>query len=460
MRIQFMNEEAHQHESPAEPSAPDFPAPNAEAPAIDSPAAEVPAANPEIPAPQEVVEYFQLQERREVVEYYVHNRPLPSRIAAGRPVRKERSRKGLWIFLGGAALITLLTVTACLWPVVTRQPSAQGGDDGKTADSSSEGVSIPVYQADDDVRLAVSTDHGGILTPQQVYTTVNPAVVTVLVQLGQTSASLGTGVIFTSDGYLLTNYHVVDGGSDCSVTLSNNVTYAAEFVAGDADNDIAILKVDATDLPTAEIGSSDDLTVGDKVYAIGNPLGVELRGTFTDGIVSAINRDVSVENRTMTLVQTNAALNSGNSGGPLINEYGQVVGINTIKMSSAFASIEGLGFAIPTSSLQYIVNDLLEYGQVMPEPVLGISVSQLGTTLPDERVGIKVLEVTEGSAADKAGVQVDDVILSADGDPVSTSADLLRVRRRFNAGDQMSMEVYRDGETQELLLDLKKTVED
>ena len=150
--------------------------------------------------------------------------------------------------------------------------------------------------------------------------------------------------------------------------------YPDRFVAGDAENDLAVLRLEGDGLlPTAAFADSDDLTVGDKVYAIGNPLGYELRGTLTDGIVSAINRDVEVDGAVRTLIQTNAALNSGNSGGPLINEYGQVVGINVIKMSSRYSTIEGLGFAIPSASMERIVNDLLTYGALQPEPTLGVS---------------------------------------------------------------------------------------
>ena len=154
------------------------------------------------------------------------------------------------------------------------------------------------------------------------------------------------------------------------------------------------MKVELTGLPAATFGDSDRLAVGDRVYAIGNPLGVELRGTLTDGIVSAINRDVWVDGRTMTLIQTNAALNSGNSGGPLINAYGQVVGINTIKMSSSYSNIEGLGFAIPSASIRRLVNDLLTYGEVQPEPTFGVTVNQLGTWLEEDLRGIQVIDVT------------------------------------------------------------------
>ena len=194
--------------------------------------------------------------------------------------------------------------------------------------------------------------------------------------------------------------------------------------------------------------------MGDRVYAIGNPLGVELRGTLTDGIVSAINRDVWVDGRTMTLIQTNAALNSGNSGGPLINAYGQVVGINTIKMSSSYSNIEGLGFAIPSASIRRLVNDLLTYGEVQPEPTFGVTVNQLGTWLEKDLRGIQVIDVTAGSAADLAGIRTGDFILSAAGTPVNSSQDLLRVRRGLYVGDQVTMEIWRDGQRLEVTLEL------
>ena len=196
------------------------------------------------------------------------------------------------------------------------------------------------------------------------------------------------------------------------------------------------------------------------MYAIGNPLGVELRGTLTDGIVSAINRDVWVDNRTMTLIQTNAALNSGNSGGPLINEYGQVVGINVIKMTSRYSNVEGLGFAIPTASMQRIVNDLLAYGEIQPEPLLGVTVMSLAEEAAEGVRGLRVDSVTPGGAGDLAGIRKGDFLLTADGDTLTTSQDLLRVRRRFYVGDSLGMTLWRDGQVLEVTLDLKDAVEE
>jgi serine protease Do len=402
--------------------------------------------------PGEVVEYYEPGFGREVVETYVQPRPLPGRRPEEKLPRRRR-RRGLWIFLLCAAAVAALAAGAFLLNRDAPPPAGSEGAAQSAAEEEKETVSIPRVKAGADVRLTVDEQTGPALTAQEVYAKVNSSVVTVLVQL-KSGASVGTGVIFTADGYILTNYHVVAGGLDCSITLYNDTTLTAKYVAGDMDNDLAVLKVEAKGLQPAAIGSSDALSVGDTVYAIGNPLGVELRGTFTDGIVSAINRDVEVDGRTMTLIQTNAALNSGNSGGPLVNSAGQVVGINTIKMSSAFSSIEGLGFAIPSSSMQYIVNDLLAYGAVKPEPRLGIGVAHVGTTLPDGTVGVKVLDVEEDSAAEKAGMQTGDVIVAADGESVDSSAALLRIRRRFDVGDQMTVRVWRQGEYLTLTLDL------
>ena len=175
---------------------------------------------------------------------------------------------------------------------------------------------------------------------------------------------------------------------------------------------------------------------------------------MTDGIVSAIDRDVSVDGRTMTLLQTNAALNSGNSGGPLINEYGQVVGINTIKMTSRYSSVEGLGFAIPTSYMERAVNDLLTFGALQPEPLLGVTVLQVAEQAEEGLWGIQVQSVSKNSPADKAGVREGDYILSAGGQSISSSQNLLRVRRQCHLGDELPMTLWRDGETLDVTLHL------
>ena len=407
--------------------------------------------------PEEVVETYRQPVPGEVVERY--SRPLPGRMTPPPPAeRRKKRRTGLWIFLICLTVAVGIGAGLWIWDIFfaddPKDPFEYDYDFGWEEDASaSQEITIPTYPTGEGVVLEVETDHGPELTAQEIYQRVNPSVVTVLAQLDG-SVSVGTGVIFRSDGYILTNHHVLAGGRDCSITLDTGQSYEARYVAGDERNDLAVLKVELTGLPAAVFGDSDRLAVGDSVYAIGNPLGVELRGTLTDGIVSAINRDVWVDGRTMTLIQTNAALNSGNSGGPLINAYGQVVGINTIKMSSSYSNIEGLGFAIPSASIRRLVNDLLTYGEVQPEPTFGVTVNQLGTWLEEDLRGIQVIDVTAGSAADLAGIRTGDFILSAAGTPVNSSQDLLRVRRGLYVGDQVTMEIWRDGQRLEVTLEL------
>ena len=413
--------------------------------------------------PAEVVETYRQPQWNEVVETYA--RPLPGRMAPPvpepaekAPVRRNR-RKGLWIFL--ACLLVIAAAAGAAWLWNRSQPPRRDGFDyyyDEWESQESREITIPTHPYGQGAVLAVEPDHGPELTAQEVYRRVNPSVVTVVAQL-KDGASLGTGVIFTEDGYILTNYHVLEGGSDCTIYLENDHSYAAKYVAGDADSDLAVLKTDLTGLPAAQFGDSEKLTVGDKVYAIGNPLGYELRGTLTDGIVSAINRDVWVDGRTMTLIQTNAALNSGNSGGPLINEYGQVVGLNVIKMSSSYFSIEGLGFAIPSSAMDRVVDDLLAVGEVLPQPLLGLSVRLEATQLSDGSRGLEVVEVTPGGASDRAGIRVGDYVTSAEGHPLETSSDLLWVRRHKRVGDELTMTLWRDGETVEVTLSLQESVD-
>ena len=272
--------------------------------------------------------------------------------------------------------------------------------------------------------------------------------------------SVGTGVIFSEDGYILTNHHVVRGGSECRVTLDSGYTMEVCFVAGDEDSDLAVLKVPPGELalmpepalPCAPFGDSEKLVVGDPVYAIGAPR--RLRGTLTNGIISAIDRDVEVEGRTMTLLQTNAALNSGNSGGPLISERGQVVGINVAKYMSDWNrdSVEGLGFAIPSAYLERIVNDLLKWGEVRPEPRLGVWVQA-------EEPGLFVSSVDPGTAAEAAGVRAGDYIVAAQGEEMRTNQDLFRVRRTLYVGDRLTLTLLRGGETLEVTLELEEAAE-
>lgn len=296
------------------------------------------------------------------------------------------------------------------------------------------------------------------LAPGEIYALVAPSTVTVLGYESEDAvgASIGTGVIFHADGYILTNYHVIAGCALAEVWITNeygvDTLYDALLVGGDEAQDIAVLKIEASGLPAAELGVSDELKIGDPVYAIGNPLGVELRSTFTDGIVSAATREVTTDGVTMTLIQTNTALNSGNSGGPLINQYGQVVGVNTLKMMSDYDTIEGLGFAIPTSYAVRWINEIIEDGEIDPTPVLGISVMRIPEQLPDGTSALLIESVVSGSSGDKAGVKAGDYVVEFNGQRVYTTEDILRIRRDLRIGDRVVIRLWRDGEYLDLVM--------
>ena len=405
--------------------------------------------------PREVVDWYIPRQGTEVVDYYVHDRPLPeSARPAPPPVPKRKRRLGLWIFLAVMGVVAAVVVVFALLNGQNRTADHDAADDSSEEASSIVDIfslqqtTIPRYTAyDPSLKLEILADHGQELTAQEVYAKVNPATVLVVAQTGE-SASIGTGVIMTEDGYVITNAHVISGGESCWVMLAGGWDYDAELVGFDADQDIAVLKlVDAEGLPTVEFGDSELAEVGDQVYAIGNPLGVELRGTMTEGIISAINRNVELEGRTLNVLQTTAALNNGNSGGPLINRYGQVIGINTLKMSGTGApdeaTVEGLGFALPISSAYFVINDIIGSGKYHGTPVLGIMVTTVERT--DGSFALVALSVTEGSSAEAAGVQAGDVILAVDGQPVQTTAELMAIRRGHAVGDTMTLTLLRDG---------------
>ena len=255
---------------------------------------------------------------------------------------------------------------------------------------------------------------------------------------------LGTGVIMTENGYIITNAHVIEGCSQVEVALQDEQVYPAQLVGYDVQTDLAVLKIDAQDLAPAEFGDSAALQVGDTVLAIGNPLGEELRGTMTDGIISAINRDVSVDGYTMVLLQTTAALNSGNSGGALINDRGQVVGITNLKMESYDSTVEGLGFAIPTATVKTVVDELIAHGVVTGRPTIGITVRTVEAYANARPQGVRVESVQAGSDAD-GKLEVGDIIVEANGVAVATTDELLAVKEELEAGDILSLRLWRDG---------------
>ncbi len=289
----------------------------------------------------------------------------------------------------------------------------------------------------------------------------------------QEAVGTGTGVIMSEDGYIVTNAHVIyDSTSGYGAAKSVEVqmhdgetTYPAEIVAYDVETDLAVLKVNETGLTPAEFGNSDECQVGELVVAIGNPLGLELQNTVTCGIISALNREITINDKEMTLIQTDTAINSGNSGGPLINSAGQVIGINSAKMSSSYsansASIEGIGFAIPITEAKEIVNDLIQYGYVTGRPQLGIScedVSEAVSQAYNIPVGSYIISVTEGGAADKAGLRIQDVIIAIDGNEIKTTEELNDYKNEHDAGEQVVLTIVRSGQQMDVTVVLEEAV--
>lgn len=255
----------------------------------------------------------------------------------------------------------------------------------------------------------------------------------------------GSGVILTADGYIATCAHVVDGAKSITVTLSDDASYPATLIGADSRNDLAIIKIEAKDLVPAKLGDSDMLTVGEDVIAIGNPLG-ELRGTATGGIISAVKRSITVDGAEMELIQTDAAISPGNSGGGLFNASGRLIGIVNAKVSDT--SAEGLGFAIPVNSVINEINDLLQYGYVTGRAYLGVYTQNVTLSNGYYYSGtrcVQIADVVSGSAAAKAGLTAGDLILEVDGRTISSNDDLTDAIASYNAGDSAVLTIRRDG---------------
>jgi len=288
----------------------------------------------------------------------------------------------------------------------------------------------------------------------------------------QQAVGTGTGIVMTEDGYIITNAHVVyDDENGCGEAVEVAVIFSddekteksAKIIAYDTETDIAVLKVDASGLTPATFGNSDELRVGELVIAIGNPLGFDLFGSVSSGIVSGLNRQISINEKNMNLIQIDAAINAGNSGGPLVNSCGQVIGINSAKMSSSYysnsASIEGLGFAIPINEAKVIIDDLINYKYVKGRPQIGINTKDVSETVSryyNIPMGAYVVNVEEGSTAEFSGIQVGDVIIGIQDTPITTSEELNEVKSQYKAGDEITLTISRSGEDIEIKLVLQE----
>lgn len=319
--------------------------------------------------------------------------------------------------------------------------------------------STTVYegQRESSVIDVAKVDTGKLMTPAEVYAAnvnstvgITTSVTTNFWGFQTTSAASGSGFILTADGYVLTNYHVIESSSSISVTLYDGKSYDAALIGYDESSDIAVLKIDAEGLTPVVLGDSDNLNVGDSVVAIGNPLG-ELTFSLTSGAVSALNREITLSNSvTMNLIQTDCAINSGNSGGALFNLYGEVIGITNAKYSGSGtgASIDNIGFAIPINHVRGIVESIIENGYVA-KPYIGVSVTDvseetMGYGLP---AGAAVKAVSEDSPAEKAGLQVNDIITAVNGKEISGRTGLSEAVSAASVGDTLTLTVYRQGKT-------------
>ena len=311
------------------------------------------------------------------------------------------------------------------------------------------------------------TENTSSLSVADVVSMVSESVVEITTEVATTGSRMeqyvaegaGSGVILTTDGYIVTNYHVVEGARSITVTLTDDSSYTATIIGTDQSSDIAVLKIAATDLMPAVLGDSDELGVGQTAIAIGNPLG-ELGGTVTSGIISALDREITIDNETMNLLQIDAAVNPGNSGGGLFNSQGELIGIVNAKSSGT--GVEGLGFAIPINKVKTITENLITYGYVTGQTKMGVTLiditdAQTANTYQVSDYGVYVVGVESGSNAENAGIEEGDRIISMNGSAVSSSSEVKSIISGLSVGDQVSVVVQRDGKQITVTMTMNET---
>ena len=378
--------------------------------------------------------------------------------AASKPPKKRRKHSGGRIARSAVALVLAAAM------------GFAGGFVGARVGNAGNKVVIQQVERTDSSAASGTAVASGGMTTSQVSEMVSPSVVVITTEQvvysqwswygqNQVESGAGSGVIISSDGYILTCAHVVSGASQITVTIGDT-DYTATVVGEDDTSDVAVLKIDATGLTPATVGYSDSLSVGDSVLAVGNPLG-ELGGTVTSGIVSALNRSVTIQGtsstNTMSLIQMDASVSPGNSGGGLFNMNGELIGLVNAKSSSSDA--EGLGFAIPINDAIQVAQDLLENGYVSGRPYMGITYiavtdAQTAAQFNVNAYGVYVVDVVQGGPADKAGLKVGDRIVSIDGTEIAQKDDLGTLMQQHTAGDTLSITVARDGQMQTVSLTL------
>lgn len=385
--------------------------------------------------------------------------------------KKSKGKKVLSGIIAVLCVAAIGTTSIVGYNLVTGKNAVGSSNNGTVVskdDSSSNSAKSTVDRSNLPTIQQLSTPSDALTIPE-IVKKVSPSVVGISCILSNGTAT-GSGIVMSEDGYIVTNAHVVDGAQSISVVLpdsyndtssksddsksssdssseddEDNLTYTATLVGKDTQTDIAVLKIDAKGLTAAEFGTSADLQVGEASIVIGNPLGFSLANSVTAGIISATDRTLTVEDRTMNLIQTDASINSGNSGGPLINAYGQVIGITSAKVSSSVG--EGLGFAIPIDEALPIVEDLMKNGYVTGRPSLGISGTDI-TSAYSSYYGIPqgflVKSVTKGSGSEKAGIQENDIVIGINGTVISNISELNEIKNKCKVGDTVQLTIYRN----------------
>ena len=392
--------------------------------------------------------------------------PLEEHTSPESEKKKRKPGKASWR-IGGAILLVVLLIAASSLifsgsnqrteaPYISGDGMPDNWNDYldnyyQVTESKDAEIKLPRAELAPDFKVTLSNEHGKELSLQELYDQCSKSIVAIKgYQDGVDGYYWGSGIILSKDGLILTNTHVIENCDTASVTLFDNSSYDAALVGADSTSDIAVLRIEATGLTPASFGDSAELAIGDKVAAIGNPLGETFRMTLTDGIISAIDRGISYNGHSMTLLQTNTAINEGNSGGALFNMYGQVIGVTNMKMMSSYSSIEGIGFAIPSSTIAAVADSLMQYGEVRGRTAIGITVGAIPenvTSHYDLPTGLYVSAVEEKSDAAAKGIQQGDIITAVNGSPASATSDILTVKNTLGVGDTITFTIWRDGET-------------
>lgn len=367
-----------------------------------------------------------------------------------------KDRKSNSLFLNVMVIgIVAVAASACTYSVVKNSDIEVNNDEYSSGTTTSNNVTYQIESVESPV-VAIAEQ----VTPSVVGIQVTLVSANMFGSLSE-STSEGSGIVYSEDGYIITNYHVIEYAVDSSdatinILFTDGTEMEATIVGGDETSDLAVLKVEATGLTAAVIGDSDETKVGELAVAIGNPLGVQFAGSVTVGYVSALNREITTDGVTMLMIQTDAAINEGNSGGPLVNSQGEIIGINTAKIGAT--GVEGLGFAIPINTVMPVVEELIENGKIA-RPQIGISGFSISAddALKYNLVeGVYVNSVVEGGPAEIASIQAGDVVVAINGTEITTMDELNEIKNTFNIGDEITLKVYRNQEYIEVNLILNE----